>query len=190
MPTESELYENLNLPSDDQRNALAKKAAEMVMLEDEIEKIEKELKKKKDELTQLSTKDMPELMAQCGVAAFKMQSGVELISDNFMSGSLPKEPTLRAIAMDFLSNNDGASLIKDTFTVELKKGDHEKAEAIASFLRDKKALFDRKMDVHAGSLKKYAKERLKKGMDMPLDKLGLYSGRYVKVVRPKEDGGL
>ena len=185
MTSESEIFENLVLPSEQQLQSLTKKAAEFLLLEKDIKDTEEKLKSLKQSYEVLRTKDMPEAMAACGVSAFKMQDGTELICDNFMSGSLPKDPTLRIMALDYLNSHGGEALPKDAFSIQLKMGQAELAARIESLLKELKVPYERKTDVPHGTLKKFAKEKMRKGEDVPLEKLGLYSGQHVEIVRPE-----
>lgn len=181
---EAEIFENLVIPSEDDRNELRKKAAEYLMLEDEIESLSTKMRELNDSLNVLSVKTLPELMARCGIDAFRLQNGYEVYSDSFMSGSLPKDETLRKLGMKHLIDLGGDSLIKNSFEIQLDKKDNARADELARFLDAKKIGYIRSMDVHAGSLKKFAKEAMKAGKDLKLAELGLYAGRFVKIKRP------
>jgi len=154
----------------------------------EVDKLLAEAKALADEIEVLETKVIPDAMAKIGMTRFELTGGFEVSVEKGVTGSITKEH--KAAAHEFLEKNNYGSLIKRVITIEFGMGEEKWA---AKFLRDlaarKRPLkFDRTDAVHAGTLKKFVRERIEAEnagtvppeKKLPRDLFGVYE--YVRAV--------
>ena len=93
---------------------------------------------------------------------------------------------MRAAALKWLEEHEGRSIIKGTITAEFERGEDnsEKRNRAAEALSALSVDFVEQEGVHPQTLAAYARERIKNGEEVPLDLLGLYSGRMAKITIP------
>lgn len=161
-------------------------AEEIVETDDQIDALEASLKDLKSRANHLKTIELPDLMAENGLSAIKLESGKTVEVSDFVTGSLPKDEARRKAAIDWLASNGGADLIKSEVKVEFSKTEHNLSKSLASRLRDEGFVTVEQESVHAQTLMAFAREKLKKGDEIPLDQLGLFSGRTVKIKAGKK----
>jgi hypothetical protein len=148
-----------------------------------IDTHEAALKAAKADLTNLTHKLIPDAMAAAGTSDFTTNNGVKVAIKEILSGTLPKEPTTRAEALKWLDENEGRSIIKGTLTAEFERGEGnlEKRNRAAEALSSLQVDFVEQESVHPQTLAAFARERIKNGEEVPLELLGLYSGRMAKI---------
>ena len=148
-----------------------------------VETYEAALKAAKADLQQLTHKAIPDAMAAAGTSNFTTTSGVRVAIKEILNGTLPKDPTIRANALKWLEEHGGRPIIKGTLTAEFERGadNLEKRNRAAEALAGLNVDFVEQESVHPQTLAAYARERLKNGEEVPLDLLGLYSGRMARI---------
>lgn len=111
--------------------------------------------------------------------------GVLFELEDWTSISQSRMSAVQKSAMfSWLRRNELASLIRDTFTIELDRGDDKKAEMIEKFLRSRRVAFDREPSVNSGTLKAEVRRRAKAGQPLApsdLETLGVSTGRVMSV---------
>lgn len=160
-------------------------ANEIVETEMQIEAMEEALKELKGNNNRIKTIDMPDIMAECGMTSVRTVSGHTVEIQDFVQGSLTKDPEKRKVAIAWLSDNGAADLIKTEVSVEFGKTEHNEAKNLTESLREQGYPVQEQESIHAQSLLAYARERLRNGEEIPLEELGLFSGRTAKVKAPK-----
>lgn len=174
-----EIMEGASAPSSDlKRIAILGEAA--LALQAKLTKIEEEQTKTQKQLNEILQQQIPEIMGQCGLLSFKMENGTVLTLKDFCSGSLPKEPGPRAIALDWLRKNGGEPLIKTELSLSFGKGEDKKAQTLVKKLNKEGLNPSIEVGVHASTLQAFAREKLESGDPIDLKVLGLYSGRVAK----------
>ncbi|MCI0556050.1 MAG: hypothetical protein L0287_34335 [Anaerolineae bacterium] len=171
-------------PSTGQLSDLESMVGRACSLMEQLNSIEELAKGVKAELHQLTTRSIPDAMAESGTLEFKTVAGVKVTVKDFINGSLPKEPDARMAALSWLSRNGAADLIKEYVALEFPRGQHDFAEQVKSQLEKVGATYNSKEDVHAQTLAAYARERLRAGESLPMDLLGLYAGRKANIQLP------
>jgi hypothetical protein len=168
---------------------LVKMAQELVDQEQLIKDLEENLTTAKRVANKLKTTDLPDLMAEVGMASFKLPSGYAVAVEDFVSGSLPKEPEKRQGAIHWLEENGAEALIRTEVMLEFSKSEHNEALSLIADLEEKGYEPESKMGIHPQTLLAHVRERLRNGEEVPLETLGLYAGRVAKVKPPKESKG-
>jgi len=164
-------------------------ADEIVSTELQIDALEESLKDLKGRGNHLKTVELPDLMAECGMTSVRTTSGHTIEIQDFVQGSLPKDPMRRKVAIDWLATNGAADLIKNEVSVEFGKTEHNRAKDLAEHLRQQGFPVNESESVHPQTLLAFARERMRSGEDIPLEDLGLFSGRTAKVKTPKVKHG-
>jgi hypothetical protein len=169
-------------PSEGQLGRLTGLFAKKQEIEGEIELLEAELKSKKDALRDLDEKQLPELMDEAGVNSFGAGNH-QVTLQTKLYGSLPStDPQELQAALDELDRWGGTPLVKTSVSLSLPKGEAEMARDLQKRLaRYTGQTVQLKEAVHPSSLQSWARERLERGDNLDLRKLGLYRRRFVKV---------
>lgn len=168
---------------------LMKLAEKAVAMEATVADLEEALEAQKSALHHLKTVELPDAMAEAGLSEFKTASKAEININDFVSGSLPKEPEARDRAIKQLVEEGGADIIKNVVSVQFTRSQHNEAAALAADLRDK-GYESAKMasDVHPQTLMAFVREKLKKGEEVKYETLGCFVGRVAKIKLPKAAG--
>lgn len=184
-PSVEEDFGSAKVPTKEELANLGTVLQEAVVLQTTIDGLEEVLAQKKQDLHALTTRKLPDIMLAAGTLAFKTPEGAKVEIKEFMSGSLPKEPDARTAALEFLAKNGAEPLIKNSFFIALGKGQKEELKALTKALKGVGVDYTRKEDVNAQSLYAWARERVRNGEPLPLETLGLYSGRVAKITIPE-----
>lgn len=163
---------------------LAEKAEQ---LSSTIEHLEDALKAQKGELHELKTKALPDAMTSVGLSEFTMESGTTLKLEDFVAGTLPKKPEEKEVAIRHLEELEAEGIIKNTMTVRFSKAEHNMAGMIADDLRSQGYEVELTSGVAPQTYLKFVRDALKNGDPIDLEKLGIFSGRQVKIKMLKGD---
>lgn len=163
---------------------MMKLADEIIQLQILEETVEEQLSTIRKELGEKSRVELPELMAENNLSEFKTNDGHKIQLKDFVSGSLPTDPVRRKTAIEWLAQNGAVELIKNSVSVEFGKTEHNAAKSLAADLREKGFEVNEDEKVHHSTLQAFAREKLEKGEELPLETLGLYAGRQAKVSIP------
>jgi uncharacterized small protein (DUF1192 family) len=171
--------EDQMVPSDDSLVVVAELAKRQVTLEQEIEKLETQLKEKSEELKQVQEKDLPEALSECGLSEIKLLDGSKVTVKPYYQANPPKERYDEA--MQWLRDNGHGDLIKNDVTVSFGKGEDNRAEDFKVFLRDNGTSYVDKTGVHAMTFKAFVREQVETGKNLPFDLLGVYIGQKATI---------
>lgn len=152
-------------------------------LESAIDELEAELKRRKEELREITERELPSLMGELQLEEFTSQDRKVKIED-VVQGSLPKDAAKRSKAVAFMQEHGGEDILRATIAIEFPKGDLESAEALARRIRkatNRDVVVD--LTAHHSSYAAWARELLRKGEKLPVDDLNLYQARRA-VVKP------
>jgi hypothetical protein len=156
----------------------------MIDLEENIAIMEDDLKAAKHSLQSIRTGRLPDLMAEIQSDHFT-HDGWECKLNDFVSGSLPKDPVRRAAAIDWLERNEAEGLIKTDVKVVFGRSQYDEAVEVADNLMQEGHAVDVSSGVHAQTLQAFARERIRNGDEIDCELLGLYSGKVVKATKVK-----
>lgn len=148
-------------------------------LEREIENLEEQLKQKKEEHRQVSQVDLPEAMAEIGMASFTLDSGAKVNVKPFYNCSIPKDRYDEA--MGWLRDNGHGDLIKNTISVDFGKGEDVAAVQFKTSLQEQGTSYTDKTGVHPQTLRAFVREQVETGRPLPLDLLGVFIGQQTSI---------
>ena len=156
----------------------------MVDAQDEVDKAEEALKKKKEHLRLLREETIPCVMEELGLTSIKLDSGQTLTVKPEVYCSIPKDDDeKRLAAFQFLVDHDGAALIKTYVSVEFGKEEWKRAERLQKALIKNKFVPIVEQSVHPSTLKSYIKELIAQatpGLD-----LSVFNAHSVMVAKLK-----
>jgi len=152
---------------------------EAIALEEFVEQAESELKAAKATLQAIKTGRIPDAMAEIQSDRISY-GGYDININDFVSGSLPKEPEARAKAIDLLAVYEAESLITTDIKMTFSKSEHNLALDLAERLKADGYSVDVQSSVHSQTLCKFARERIESGLPIDTEALGLYTGKVAK----------
>lgn len=156
-------------------NERLKKAVEELRVTDTaIEDLTEQLALLTAQKTRLEIETLPALFAEAGITELRTENGDRLKMGLMASGSLPKDPEKRKLAIEWLAANGYNDVIESKVTASWARGDREKAEGLYEQLRgDNSMKLSLDDSVNHMTLGKLAKERVQSGQEIPLDTLGV-----------------
>jgi len=167
--------------SDSSLSEIVKSAERAVLLERTVERMEEELNLVRKELNELKFVRIPDAMAEAGFTHFALKDGSQVRVEDFVQGSLPKDPLTRTFAVSVLESHGGEALIRNQVVVPFDKKDHNRAINLARELEDRGLTVNVVHDVHAQTLQAFVREKLRAGEQLPWESLGIFVGRRAKI---------
>lgn len=164
---------------------LLAKAHELLDTERQINEVEALLKTLTSHAHELKTQTIPDKMAEVGLSEFATPEGHKLKIEEFVAGSMPKDPERREQAIKHLEDWGAEGVIKNEINLTFDKSQHNEAMALADDLRQRGFHCEVKSGVHPQTYLAVIRERLANGGDIDLEQMGVFSGRRTKVTHPK-----
>ena len=161
-------------------------AAECVKLkakEDEIAAIEDQLKKKKEEADDISSRVIPELLAEQGLSEIKLADGSKVSVRKEFRATVPKDDIKREAALQWLRDQGLGDIIKNNVSVSFGKGEDDKAERLLNLAAENGFEPQQKSDVAWMTLTALFRERIESGLDMPSDVFSTWIKDKTKITR-------
>jgi hypothetical protein len=180
----SDIARAFDMPVEAGAGALAeivRSAERAVLLERLVEEMEEDITKLRKELNELKFVRIPDSMAQAGFTHFALKDGSQVKVEDFVQGSLPKDPLTRTLAVSVLEQHGGEALIRNQVVIPFDKKDHNRAINLARELEDRGLTVNVVHDVHAQTLQAFVREKLRAGEQLPWEALGIFVGRRAKI---------
>lgn len=162
----------------EQITTTAQRAVDLKAQIDDLDKTLGELKREYSDMTQNT---LPSQMASAGLSKFSLEDGTEIKVDDFVSGSIPKDPERKKAALDWLLDNGAEDIIKTDVGMQFGKSEFDKAQIVAAELKAQGLPVTIETGVHPMTLQAFARERIRGGEALDLTALGLYVGRVAKI---------
>ena len=162
---------------------IAQECVNLKKVEDEISEIEEQLKKKKEEADHISSKVIPELLAEQGLSEIKLADGSKVSVKKEFRCTLPKDEAKREQAYEWLRNEKLGDIIKNNVFVTFGKGEDDKAKSLIDLAVENGYEPNQKSDVAWNTLTALYEERVKAGLDMPSDVFSLWIKDKTKISR-------
>jgi hypothetical protein len=153
-----------------------------------IDDLEEAAKASKARLHHIRSTLLPDICAEAGVPGIKLEDGTELNIEDFVSGSLPKDPEKRKEALDEVIKCGGKELITSDLGISFTKTQHNEALSLVDELSQRGFGVDFKEGVHPQSLLKFVREKLKAGEEIDTARMGVFNARIAKIKIPKWKG--
>jgi hypothetical protein len=162
-------------------NRLATKVKDLQGLENEIEALEEKLKHTKRDLETLSGDVIPTMMAEMGLTQLKLMDGSSVDVKPYYAASITVKN--REAAYKWLRENDLGDIIKNDVTVSFGRNEDNKAADYANLAQSHGYQPTQKLKVEPMTLKALVRERIEKGVEMPMDIFNVFVGNRTKLTR-------
>ena len=158
---------------------LSKEINTLQEIKQEIENQENKIKEMKEREKYYSTMIIPDLMSQLNLKTLKLKDGSEInIKDVFGVSIIAAK---KQEAHDWLRNNGLGAIVKNEITVKFGLNEDNKAEQYASLARGQGYEPDRKIAVHAGTLRTTLRDYHQKGGSIPAELFTTFEGNQTEI---------
>ena len=162
---------------------IAQECVKLKAKEDEIAALEEQLKSKKAEADDISSRVIPELLAEQGLSEIKLADGSKVTVNKEFRATLPKDDIRREAAYQWLRDQGLGDIIKNNVFVTFGKGEDNKAQQLLDLAADNGFEPQQKSDVAWNTLTALYQERIQAGLDMPSDCFSLWIKDKTKISR-------
>ena len=162
---------------------VADECVKLKKIEDEIVAIEEQLKNKKAEGDDISSRVIPELLAEQGLSEIKLADGSKVSVKKEFRCTLPKDEVKRQQAYEWLRNEKLGDIIKNNVFVTFGKGEDDKAKQLLDLAAENGYEPQQKSDVAWMTLTALFRERIEAGLDMPSDVFNTWIKDKTKITR-------
>ena len=158
---------------------LSKEINMLQEIKQEIDKHENKNKELKEREKYYSTMIIPDLMSQLNLKTLKLKDGSEIsIKDIFGVSIIAAK---KQEAHNWLRKNGLGSIVKNEITVKFGLNEDNKAEQYASLARGQGYEPDRKVAVHAGTLRTTLRDYHEKGGSIPAELFTTFEGNQTEI---------
>ena len=165
-------------------SSLANQVKKLKSLEDEITQDEELLKKKKQNLNQISEEIIPTLLGEMGLSSLKLADGSSVdVKPNYRASISVAN---REKAYSWLRSNGLGDIIKNEITVSFGRNEDNRAAEYANLAKGQGYQPTQKMKVEPMTLKALVRERIEAGNDLPTDIFNVFVGNRTIIKRKQE----
>jgi hypothetical protein len=164
-------------------STIAQECVKLKDKEDEIASLEEQLKTKKLEADDISSRVIPELLAEQGLSEIKLADGSKVSVKKEFRCTLPKDELKRTAAYQWLRDQGLGDIIKNNIFVTFGKGEDDKAEQLLNLAAENGYEPQQKSDVAWMTLTALFRERIESGLDMPSDVFSTWIKDKTKITR-------
>lgn len=146
----------------------------------------------KGTLHQLRMTDIPNAMHEANTAGFTdAETGLTVSLDFVSDGGLgsarnEEEEAERNRKIDIIVEHGGGEIVKMVVSASFRKEDKDKADELLAELEERGFSVSIERSIHGSTLKKWIKERMEAGDNLPLDDLGIWYGQKAVVKEKKK----
>ena len=162
---------------------IAAECQKLKQKEDEIAELEDRLKSKKQEADDISSRVIPELLAEQNLTEIKLGDGSAVSVKKEFRCTLPKDETKRTAAYQWLRDNKLEDIIKNNVFVTFGRGEDDKAKQLLNLAAENGYEPQQKSDVAWMTLTALFRERIEAGLDMPSDVFNTWIKDKTKITR-------
>jgi hypothetical protein len=172
-------------------NRLATKVKDLQTLENEIDALKDRIKNTKRDLEILSGDVIPTMMAEMGLTQLKLMDGSSVDVKQYYGASLGQGRSesdsdfikRKEAAYKWLRSNGLGDIIKNEVSVSFGMNEDNKAVDYANLAQSQGYQPTQKLKVEPMTLKALVRERIEKGVEMPMDIFNVFVGNRTKLTR-------
>ena len=161
--------------------SLADQVKNLRNLEDQLKVDEELLKDKKRDIEKISGEIIPTLLSEMGLSSLKLADGSAVEVKPYYSANISIKN--REAAYNWLRENGLGDIIKNDVTVSFGRNEDNKAAEYANLAKSQGFQPTQKLKVEPMTLKALVRERIEKGVDMPMDIFNVFVGNRTKLTR-------
>ena len=162
---------------------VAQECVKLKNKEDEIANLEEQLKAKKAEADDISSRVIPELLAEQGLSEIKLADVSKVTVKKEFRCTLPKDEDRRVAAYKWLRDQGLGDIIKNNVFVTFGKGEDNTAHQLLDLAAENGFEAQQKSDVAWATLTSLFRERIESGLDMPSDVFSTWIKDKTKITR-------
>ena len=162
---------------------IAQECVRLKTKEDELVSLEEQVKNKKEEIDEISSRIIPELLAEQGLSAIKLADGSNVSVKKEFRCTLPKDEAKRTAAYQWLRDQGLGDIIKNNIFVTFGKGEDDKAKQLLNLAAENGFDPQQKSDAAWNTLTALFQERVESGLDMPSDVFNTWIKDKTKITR-------
>jgi hypothetical protein len=162
---------------------IAQECVRLKKKEDELVSLEEQVKNKKEEIDEISSRIIPELLAEQGLSAIKLADGSNVSVKKEFRCTLPKDEVKREAAYKWLRDQGLGDIIKNNIFVTFGKGEDDKAKQLLNLAAENGFDPQQKSDAAWNTLTALFQERVESGLDMPSDVFNTWIKDKTKITR-------
>ena len=147
--------------------------------DEEIAKLEEQLKTKKDYKKHLAENVLPNLFAEVGLSELKLADGRHLKVSNYYGASI--KDTKKEAAFSWLRDNGFGDLIKNQVSCSFGRNEDEKAKSLINTLDSQGYQSMQREWVEPSTLRAFIREQHEAGKQLPMDLLGAFVGQKTTI---------
>ena len=161
--------------------SLADQVKSLRDLEDQVKADEELLKNKKRDIEKISGEIIPTLLSEMGLSSLKLADGSAVEVKPYYAANISINN--REAAYNWLRENGLGDIIKNNVTVSFGRNEDNKAAEYANLAKSQGYQPTQKLKVEPMTLKALVRERIEKGLDMPMDTFNVFVGNRTKLTR-------
>ena len=161
--------------------SLADQVKKLRDLEDQLKVDEELLKDKKRDIEKISGEIIPTLLSEMGLSSLKLADGSAVEVKPYYSANISIKN--REAAYNWLRENGLGDIIKNDVTVSFGRNEDNKAAEYANLAKGQGYQPTQKLKVEPMTLKALVRERIEKGVEMPMDIFNVFVGNRTKLTR-------
>jgi len=162
---------------------IAQECVKLKQKEDELTELEEQVKNKKEQIDEISSRIIPELLAEQGLSAIKLADGSNVSVKKEFRCTLPKDEVKREQAYKWLRDQGLGDIIKNNVFVTFGKGEDNKAKQLLDLAAENGFEPQQKSDAAWNTLTALFQERVESGLDMPSDIFNTWIKDKTKITR-------
>ena len=161
--------------------SLADQVKNLRDLEDQLKIDEELLKNKKRDIEKISGEIIPTLLSEMGLSSLKLADGSAVEVKPYYAANISVKN--REAAYNWLRENGLGDIIKNDVTVSFGRNEDNKAAEYANLAKRQGYQPTQKLKVEPMTLKALVRERIEKGVEMPMDIFNVFVGNRTKLTR-------
>ena len=161
--------------------SLADQVKSLRNLEDQLKVDEELLKDKKRDIEKISGETIPTLLSEMGLSSLKLADGSAVEVKPYYAANISIKN--REAAYNWLRSNNLGDIIKNDITVSFGRNEDNKAAEYANLAKSQGYQPTQKLKVEPMTLKALVRERIEKGVEMPMDIFNVFVGNRTKLTR-------
>jgi|TARA_A100000164_G_scaffold142361_1_gene126438 hypothetical protein len=181
--TDEMLKDSKDLLDNVEVTTIAQECVRLKTKEDELVSLEEQVKNKKEEIDEISSRIIPELLAEQGLSAIKLADGSNVSVKKEFRCTLPKDEVKREAAYKWLRDQGLGDIIKNNIFVTFGKGEDDKAKQLLNLAAENGFDPQQKSDAAWNTLTALFQERVESGLDMPSDVFNTWIKDKTKITR-------
>jgi len=148
-------------------------------LDKEIDKMQESLDQVKEQRRKVAEEDLPAALDQAGVSDVTLSDGSRIAVKSDLKVNIPKSK--KEDAAEWLVNQGASALVKEDIHVPFNRGQEEQVNELTRELEENGYTYNVQPEMHTGSVKKFLKEHMEEGGDLPEDVMNVFYYRETEI---------